>query len=49
MVSFTHLSLCPRGKGPCNPLDRKLGVLDAVTKRKESLPFPGIEPRSFSP
>jgi hypothetical protein len=49
MVSFTPLPLCPRGKSPCYPLDRRLGGPQSQSKwsgaKKKIFPLPRIESR----
>jgi len=51
-VSYTTRPLYPRGKSPRHPLDRRLGGPQRRSGRggeeENSLPLPGIEPRSPS-
>jgi hypothetical protein len=53
VVSFTPRPIYPQEKSPWYPFDRRWvglrAVLDAVVKRKNSQPPPGIEPYNPNP
>jgi hypothetical protein len=53
VISFTPRPFYPEVKSPWNPLDKRLAGpqshLDAVVKKKQSQPLPGLEPPIIQP
>jgi hypothetical protein len=53
VVSFTDRLLCPQGKSPWYPLDRKLGGPQSRSgcggEEKTSQPLPGLKPLIIQP